>query len=587
MIRLDICPVWDFFNPPEPIEIPEESPFTNGANVILIPSSVFINSKLNAIIQQAVGPDGSVNWGAVPDCLKNEEITLRFWFWTEKVDTTEFIGLDRSDPDESVSDWIEMTIVKRYCSLEDAEAILALALTTEINETTHEEALTYLCNSTKWHSELELSPERMNLHKDILKIIPLDGEDYRNAKQGPKPEEFDDYVNKLVSNFINLIKGLIMAIGRFIANIVKAIIKIGLSVLAVITALLLALIEALLKAIILAFIYLMFAITLIMFLTMFIGLIAIFLIVGPLLQANTFINMNSMTLQKGEKYFTFQYEKGLDYYDLLDIDIPTIYITYETDKILYESPFNFFTMFVLPPLDIILDQLSSDTQTTGNPKTSRDINPSNNEDDAGRDLLSGFFFAADLTGILFAAIGFIVVPAQGIIQISSVIVAIGTFIVSLVLFLIVLSTYEEGVSFPWLVGFLAGPFIFTVLALLIAFATSIIIQIIDIVRFPHGYTGDDAFSGLADILVGIGMVLAIIGLINTLINFHEEHTGEEIIIEDIEDELGIDIILGFGGIFIGGIALGIDEDYRRLRNILLISMVVAFIISILVASILF
>jgi len=100
---------------------------------------------------------------------------------------------------------------------------LELALTTEINETSHEEALTCLYNSTKWHTELELSPERMNLHKDILKIIPLDGAGYKNARQGPKPEEFDDYVNRLMSNIINLIKGVIIAIGRFIVNIVKVV----------------------------------------------------------------------------------------------------------------------------------------------------------------------------------------------------------------------------------------------------------------------------------------------------------------------------------------------------------------------------
>jgi len=322
MIQLDICPVPDIFDPPDPIEIPEESPFTNGANVIIIPSSVFSNSKLNAVIQQAVGPGESVNWGAVPNCLKNKKVTLRIGFFSIKVDTTEFIGLDRSDPDESVSDWIEMTIVKRYCSLKDAEAILELALTTEINETTHEEALTYLHNSTKWHTELELSPERMNLHKDILKIIPLDGAGYRNARQGPKPEEFDDYVHRLVSNFINLIKGLIMAIGRFIANIVKAIIKIGLSILAVMKEALMVLIEALLKAALLAFIYLEFTLFVagmtIAFAAFYAALIFITLIYGGSLILNGF----TLEYIKNNQNIIIWIDIFWKYNSFLDVDIP-------------------------------------------------------------------------------------------------------------------------------------------------------------------------------------------------------------------------------------------------------------------------
>ena len=79
--------------------------FDAGANVILIPTSVFTNTKLHALVEKAVDADGNVDWDSLPDCLKGD---------------SEFVGINRNDLADSASEWIEFNITKRSYSPADA-----------------------------------------------------------------------------------------------------------------------------------------------------------------------------------------------------------------------------------------------------------------------------------------------------------------------------------------------------------------------------------------------------------------------------------------------------------------------------------
>ncbi len=104
------------------LDINEESfgIWKKGANTIVIQKAAFASTKLNAAIQQAVDATGTVNWFSMPPCLTTN---------------AELSGLDRQNG-KGASEWLELTIAKTECSIDDANAILNLLLTGMVNETT-------------------------------------------------------------------------------------------------------------------------------------------------------------------------------------------------------------------------------------------------------------------------------------------------------------------------------------------------------------------------------------------------------------------------------------------------------------------
>ncbi|MHA1285539.1 MAG: hypothetical protein ACTSQP_23795, partial [Promethearchaeota archaeon] len=93
---------------------PAESPFVKGLNTVIMPSSAFLNSKLNSIVQK-VGDANETEWSEdVPSCLKSE------------TGRTQFQGIDRKNADDVMSEWIEILISKEDCSYIVAEQILNL-----------------------------------------------------------------------------------------------------------------------------------------------------------------------------------------------------------------------------------------------------------------------------------------------------------------------------------------------------------------------------------------------------------------------------------------------------------------------------
>jgi len=159
-------------------DIPQSSPFEQGLNAIVVPTSIFGESKFNSIIQLATNETtGEVNWSMVPACLQGFE----------------FSGQNRAENDyaTSTSDDIELVMIHSDCTLEYAEEILELILTGVVNETQDElnstiitEGLVANYTCTKLDGFIA---ELMNLPFDVLKVLPLDCRNYVNSPMGELP----------------------------------------------------------------------------------------------------------------------------------------------------------------------------------------------------------------------------------------------------------------------------------------------------------------------------------------------------------------------------------------------------------------
>ncbi|MHA1437434.1 MAG: hypothetical protein ACTSPD_07625 [Promethearchaeota archaeon] len=278
--------------------------WSEGANVIVIPKSAFTSTKLNAAIQQAVAADGTVNWSIMPVSLRNN---------------AEISGLDRANAGDETSEWIELVITKKKCSVSDANAILNLLLKGIVNETTCEIDFINLYDDNSQHRA-----ELMSLPNDVLENIPMKDMGYVNDKQGDKPLEFGEWLIQLAVGMLTLITKLIVAIGNFLASAIKAIIEIDLKFVQAIIAAVMALIEAIVKAALLAFIYAFFAV-MIFCLSLGIGLLALILLPVALIFGGIMIYKVSYVLVNFlEKSIFLGYQISTEYNSLLDIDVPII-----------------------------------------------------------------------------------------------------------------------------------------------------------------------------------------------------------------------------------------------------------------------
>ena len=119
-------------------------PFTSGINVIVIPNSVFINTRLSSIIQNKTLLENSV--------LANGK----------------FISIDRANLPRSASNEID-TIFNVELSIIDALELLDLVITGIINETTNEIGIINKFVSTRQNNTYA---EMMNLPSSVLLLIP-------------------------------------------------------------------------------------------------------------------------------------------------------------------------------------------------------------------------------------------------------------------------------------------------------------------------------------------------------------------------------------------------------------------------------
>ncbi|MHA1275133.1 MAG: hypothetical protein ACTSQS_17150 [Promethearchaeota archaeon] len=238
----------------------------------------------------------------MPDCLKTD---------------SEITGLDRSNAEEDTSEWLELMISKKKCSVDEANAILNLLLIGVVNESTGEEGYINEYDDNSGHIAV-----LMNLAEDVLKIVPMKDMGWKNDGQGDRPKEFDEWVRELAEGLLKLITALIAAIGDFIAGLIEAAIEAGLKFIQAVVAAVMRLIEAIVKAALLALIYLVLAL-------MISALTIAIINIGPVLISLALLNGGTCTF--GLLFFEMTirdyklrmaHEIEWDFNEFLDLEVP-------------------------------------------------------------------------------------------------------------------------------------------------------------------------------------------------------------------------------------------------------------------------
>ncbi|MBN1214778.1 MAG: PKD domain-containing protein [Candidatus Lokiarchaeota archaeon] len=296
--------------------ISSKSPFVNGINTVIIPTRIFSETKLNALIQ-------------------NEKLE------GTPLEGCEFSSVERDDSGESkmASENIDFVIIQKNLSAEDAEMILNWLLEVLINETTDETAFLNSFISTKLNN---IEIEQMNVNIDILKITPSLGT-FENSPEGEKPiGDWGTAILKTLQNYISMIISLAQSIIELIEFIVDAIVN---SILMAVLSFLGDLIWLLIRAAILILVWILFVFTLIGFGITFLAMIPFMLIISGIIGAELIIKANSLKLIKEDTNIELSYNIIFDYIDFFDIYIPTLKISVTFNDLIYEAKINFFSTF--------------------------------------------------------------------------------------------------------------------------------------------------------------------------------------------------------------------------------------------------
>ncbi len=361
--------------------------FVAGINAILIPTSVFTNSKLHRIIETSVDEFGIVSdskWYDVPSCIKGANVS----------------GINREELKDSISPNVECVIAKTL-NAEDAYDLLLLAVTSA-NET---EGIIYGYTN-------DYVAESLGVASDILELIPLNMGDLQNSEVGVWPRTPWQNFIQIIVEIIQFIIDVLVAIGEFFVALFEWIMEIGMNLMEAITQTILAAVEAILKAVILVFIYLMFALLLILMIPMILILLPAVLLLSNILGIEPQISINSITAQNDYFNFYFGYSIGLDYVSFLDLYIPSLTFSIICNDLSFEVSSNFFKTDTDSMEDTVIDIItfetnedpnpeSSDYEQTGEtPKTSLLIQPP-----SGLDIVEypqGFDFESFSSGVLLA-----------------------------------------------------------------------------------------------------------------------------------------------------------------------------------------
>ena len=158
------------------------TPFEYGPNVIVIPTRLFSETKLNGYIQNE-------NLDQTP-------------LYSDVEGEFEFISIGRNGTTEEGNDDIDFVIYRFNINANEAMQILTMIITVIENDTVEVERFGYF--STK---ENDVSSVMMNLHGSVLRYIPWYC-NFKNSEQGEEPKNFLEF-------WAEAFVGTILSIGFF------------------------------------------------------------------------------------------------------------------------------------------------------------------------------------------------------------------------------------------------------------------------------------------------------------------------------------------------------------------------------------
>ncbi|MFX1324246.1 MAG: LamG domain-containing protein [Promethearchaeota archaeon] len=312
------------------------TPFEDGLNTIVIPTSLFTETIFNAHVQNET---------------LNETTIYR-----DDEELFKFISVGRDGETEQACDEIDFIIIRFDISSEDAMEVLNLLLECLVNETTNETAIVYSYVSTK---ENGTAAVMMNLPFSVLGLIPWYC-DFENSPMGSKPETFEDWFWKPLAIIGLLIVGVIITIGMAFVELFMMMIEFFATIFMDILPILGYIFWLIICAIILIFAYIVFVITLLIILIVFLLMGLLLTIFKDIIHYELNCNTNQINFQKENIDFRLGYILGFTYFQFFKIYLPTIIIYFENNETRYEDQVNLLSPgFTFPTNEIAQNLLGT------------------------------------------------------------------------------------------------------------------------------------------------------------------------------------------------------------------------------------
>jgi len=327
------------------------TPFKQGPNVIVIPTSLFTETKLNKYVQ-----DKQLNTTVLYEEGKSE-----------------FISIERDGETEAACDDVDFVFVRFDISSADAMEVLNMLLECLLNETTNETGIYYSYASTKENGTVAVM---MNLPSAALGFVPWLF-NYEDSAQGREPRTFLQWLVQTIVAIVVLVVSIFVAIVAAIGAILAQIIEFVGAVLMAVLEFLGDLLWLIIRAAVLIFAWMMFGITL-LFLTIAIGAIAlIFLpITLAIPGASMYYTVDKVGVDFGAVSFETGYATSMGYYEFFDLEVPNIraWFTIGSAKII-----DITVTFMPPGFEFNTDDESDSIQELGMNPITEGFNPEIND----------------------------------------------------------------------------------------------------------------------------------------------------------------------------------------------------------------
>ncbi len=283
------------------------TPFEEGLNTIVIPTSLFTETLFNAHVQ-------------------NETLNETTIYSSDE-DIFKFISVGRDGNTQQACEEIDFIIIRFDISSEDAMEVLNLLLECLVNETTNETAIVYGYVSTK---ENGTAAVMMNLPFSVLGLIPWYC-DFENSPMGSKPETFGDWFWKPLKTLGKAIVGFFITIGMAITDLIILIIDFVAEILLDILPIFAYILWLIIRVIILILVWIMFIIMLFLTIILFISLIALVYVLDIFLDLNINTSLNKISID-GDVDLSTGYYIGFTYNSFFCLIIPSIEMYFDSSN---------------------------------------------------------------------------------------------------------------------------------------------------------------------------------------------------------------------------------------------------------------
>jgi len=285
------------------------TPFVQGPNAIVIPTELFVETKLNSYLER--------------DKLDDTPL------YSSVEGEYEFISVGRNGTTEEGCDEVDFVIIRFNIDANDAMTVLSMLITVIVNDTTGEEVELYEYQSTK---ENGVNAILMNLHKEVLGYIPWYC-NFENSDQGDEPDDFFEFWAEVFVGAVMAVVYFVYMIGMAIAELFMALVKFIVAIMMAVLTFLGPLLWLIIRAILLILAFILLAIHLIAQIPVYLMMGVSMLIITALMGGYCEFSWNFVEFSlDNKKVFRMQSDIVWVYWDFFDMKFPWV-----DDKIIFDG----------------------------------------------------------------------------------------------------------------------------------------------------------------------------------------------------------------------------------------------------------